>query len=127
MIAVVVGLTHLLLQVEDLKAAEAFYVGMLGFTVLNRSALRDGRPLLVTGEGLGLTVVTTRGSPARSTVDHIAFFVPDVASVRSRLAELGLECEGPVATERYGMSIYVRDPDGNRIELHDRRPARDGQ
>lgn len=121
----VVELTHLLLQVKDLRVFEAFYIGVLGFSVQNRSTLRDGRPLLVTGEGLGLTVFPSAGSPTQSTVDHIAFLVPEIASVMARLTDLGLACEGPVATERYGASIYVRDPDGNRIELHDRRPRRE--
>ena len=117
-------LTHLLLQVADLAAAEAFYVGLLGFTVRSRSALNDGRPLLVTEQGLGLTIFPSAEPPAYTAVDHIAFLVPVIESIVGRLAEHGLAYEGPVTTERYGTSIYVRDPDGNRIELHDRSPGR---
>src|SRR5262249_20671371 len=50
-----VGLGHLLLQVTDLGAAESFYLGLLGLTVRKREDFRDGRPLVVTNEGLGLT------------------------------------------------------------------------
>lgn len=116
----VVGLTHLLLQVSNLAAAERFFVDMLGFTVRDRSALRDGRPLVVLRQGLGLTVFPGGAAPADKIVDHIAFRVQDLASFTARLADRKVPYEGPVTTPTYGTSIYVRDPDGNRIELHDR-------
>ncbi|MDR7522727.1 MAG: VOC family protein [Armatimonadota bacterium] len=114
------GLSHLLLQVRDLVAAERFFVGVLGFTVRERSTLRDGRPLVALTEGVGLTLLPAAVSPGVPAVDHVAFRVADLAAVRARLEAAGLPYEGPVATPRYGTSIYVRDPDGTRIELHDR-------
>ncbi|MDR7482439.1 MAG: VOC family protein [Armatimonadota bacterium] len=114
------GLTHLLLQVRDLAAAEEFFVSLLGFTVRERATLRDGRPLVALAEGLGLTVLPAGRGPGVPAVDHVAFRVADLAAVRARLEAAGLPYEGPVITPRYGTSIYVRDPDGTRIELHDR-------
>jgi ureidoacrylate peracid hydrolase len=114
------GLTHLLLQVGNLDAAERFFVDLLGFAVRDRSTLRDGRPLVVLRQGLGLTVFPGGGAPAEKTVDHIAFRVQDLAPFTQRLADRKVPYEGPVTTSTYGTSIYVRDPDGNRIELHDR-------
>jgi catechol 2,3-dioxygenase-like lactoylglutathione lyase family enzyme len=114
------GLTHLLLQVRDLAAAERFFVGLLGFTVRERGTLRDGRPLVALTEGLGLTPLPADRPPGSPAVDHIAFRVADLAAVRARLEAAGLAYQGPVTTPRYGTSIYVRDPDGTRIELHDR-------
>ncbi|MDQ7828062.1 MAG: VOC family protein [Armatimonadota bacterium] len=114
------GLSHVLLQVGDLAAAERFFVDVLGFTVRDRGTLRDGRPLVVLQQGLGLTA-RPAGIPAGpGLVDHIAFRVRDLDALRARLLRAGLPSEGPVTTAAYGTSIYVVDPDGTRIELHDR-------
>jgi 4-oxalocrotonate tautomerase len=113
-------LTHLLLQVYNLDDAVAFYAECLGFPVRNRSALRDGRPLVVLRRGLGLTVFPPDGGSGPKTVDHIAFRVPALEPVIDRLTRAGRAYEGPVTTPVYGTSIYCRDPDGNRIEFHDR-------
>ena len=117
--AAALGLTHLLLRVINLGAAERFFVGMLGFTVRDRSTLRDGRPLVFLRQGLGLTVLPAGGIPTEKTVDHIAFRVQDVAAFTRRFADRNVPYEGPVTTPLW-TSIYVRDADGNRIELHDR-------
>jgi len=88
--------------------------------VRDRGALRDGRPLVALRQGLGLTVFSPGAAASGETpVDHIAFRVEDLAPVVQRLAAAGLPYEGPVTTPGYGTSIYVSDPDGNRIELHD--------
>lgn len=110
-------LSHLLLQVRDLSAAEAFYIGVLGCTVRERTTLRDGRPLVALHQGLGLTVFPDQPGPP--TVDHIAFRVRSLDPLLERLQVAGVAVEGPVRTATYGTSIYVRDPDGNRVELHD--------
>lgn len=115
-----ITITHLLLQVSNLGAAERFFVDMLGFAVRDRSTLRDGRPLVVLRQGMGLTVFPGGTAPVEKTVDHIAFRVQDLVSFRERLDDRKVAYEGPVTTPTYGTSIYVRDPDGNRIELHDR-------
>jgi 4-oxalocrotonate tautomerase len=116
----VIGLSHLLLQVKDLKSAEAFYVDLLGFTRREHTTLRDGRPLLSLEEGLGLTTYHPGGDPGARNVDHIAFRISGLDPLLDRLNKAQCSYEGPVVSTRYGTSVYVRDPDGNRIEFHDR-------
>jgi len=113
-------LSHLLLQVRDLAAAERFFVEVLGFAVRTRSTLRDGRPLVVLQPGLGLTTWPAGLAGGGRAVDHVAFHVGDLGAVVARLGRAAIAYEGPVTTSTYGTSIYVADPDGNRIELHDR-------
>lgn len=112
-------ISHVLLQVGDLIAAERFFVDVLGFAVRDRGALRDGRPIVVLQEGLGLTCRRAGSELGAGSVDHIAFRVRDLGALRARLDQAGLAYEGPVSTATYGSSIYVPDPDGTRIELHD--------
>lgn len=113
-------LSHVLLQVGDLAAAERFFVEVLGFAVRDRGVLRDGRPLVVLREGLGLTPRPADAHASAGSVDHIAFRVWDLGAMRARLDQAGIAYEGPLTTTAYGNSIYVPDPDGTRIELHDR-------
>ncbi|MGH2977377.1 MAG: 2-hydroxymuconate tautomerase family protein [Gaiellaceae bacterium] len=106
-------LDHLLLEVSDLERAEAFYVEMLGFSVRKRETRRDGRPLVVTEQGLGLT----NGGGPGGTVEHLAFRSRDIAGLAERCRAAGVEIvDGPMETP-YGISLYVRDPDGNKVEL----------
>jgi len=110
---VVWHLDHVLLEVSDLGRAEAFYLGLLGFSVRKRETHRDGRPLVVTEQGLGLT--TGRGSSG--TVEHLAFRTRNVARLAERLHDEAVEIvDGPMETS-YGISLYIRDPDGNKVEL----------
>lgn len=106
---------HLLLQVSDLEAAEAFYIGFLGFTVRKREPFPDGRPLTTTEEGLGLTN-GVRGV-AGSVVEHIAFKTSDIREIAQRAAAQGVEILKPPGQGPYGLTVYLADPDGNRIEL----------
>ncbi|CAN3130618.1 4-oxalocrotonate tautomerase family enzyme [Mycobacterium sp. smrl_JER01] len=111
---VVYGLGHLLLQTADLAAAEEFYLNFLGLTVRKREDFRDGRPLIVTDQGLGLTT----GRPAgEGPVEHIAFRARNLSEIARRAKERGVPIlDGPIPSG-YGFSLYMLDPDGNKIEM----------
>ena len=108
------GLHHLLLQTSDLEAAERFFVDLLGFSVRKREAFTDGRPLMVTHQGLGLT----NGAPGEpGAVEHIAFRVSGVRALAERARAAGAVILKEPGPGPYGLTVYVADPDGNRIEL----------
>jgi ureidoacrylate peracid hydrolase len=111
----VCGLGHLLLETTDLARAEDFYVGVLGFTVRKRERFRDGRPLTVTSEGLGLT---NGRSADRSPVEHIAFHVQGLRTLAERAKGAGATVVRGPEPSAYGLSLYLSDPDGNQIELY---------
>ncbi len=106
---------HLLLQTRDLDRAEGFYLGFLGFSVKKREELPDGRPLTVTEEGLGLTN-GVRGD-AGAVVEHVAFRSRDIRGLAERAAAEGIEILKPLGPGPYGLTVYLADPDGNKIEL----------
>ncbi len=117
------GVSHLLLQTKDLARAEQFYVWVLGFHIKERSTFRDGRPLIVMREGLGLTEMTEEGKRSRNdqgqALEHVAFKIADVKVLERDLRAAGVTIyDGPKPTS-YGTSIYFFDPDGVRIECHD--------
>ena len=125
-----VGLDHVVLRVADVERALAFYCGVLGCAeerrvdALGLIQLRAGAHLIdlvdVAGP-LGRAGGAPPGESARN-VDHFALQVApfDADALRAHLESHGIE-PGDVA-ERYGAlgmgpSMYIRDPDGNVVEL----------
>lgn len=108
------GLGHLLLQTTDLEAAEAFYLGLLGLTLRKREVFRDGRPLTLTNEGLGLT---SGRPPGDGPLEHVAFQARDVPGLAERARSAGVKIVRGPEQSAYGVSLYLLDPDGNQIEV----------
>jgi len=124
------GLDHVVLRVSDLTRSLRFYVEMLGCTEERRSdalglvQLRAGASLIDlidVSSPLGKLGGPAAGAQGRN-VDHIALQLAhfDAARITAQLAAFGVE-PGDVAS-RYGAlgmgpSMYVRDPDGNVVEL----------
>ncbi|WP_080840196.1 VOC family protein [Cohnella massiliensis] len=110
---------HVHLHVGDLKTAEEFYCGLLGF----RPMLRFGPSALFTGAGgyhhhIGLNVWAGVGAPPTpDDATGLSFFTivyPDPAHIELILREL--ERRG-VRTEAKGDAYYFRDPFGIGIRL----------
>ncbi|MEE2690291.1 MAG: VOC family protein [Pseudomonadota bacterium] len=124
------GLDHVVLRVADLERSLAFYIGALGCTLekeqkaIGLVQLRAGRSLIdlvpVSGR-LGSMGGAPPGAEGRN-LDHFALAIEpyDEAALRAHLERLGIEV--PESGMRYGAegegpSVYVRDPDGNVVEL----------
>lgn len=108
------GLGHLLLQTSDLEAAEAFYLGLLGLTLRKRETFRDGRPLTLTNEGIGLT---DGRPPGAGPLEHVAFEARDVPGLADRARSVGVTIVRGPEPSAYGVSLYLLDPDGNQVEV----------
>jgi len=110
------GLGHLLLQASDLEAAERFYLGFLGLTERKRETFRDGRPLVVTNEGLGLTNGRPEGA---GPLEHVAFRGRGLPALAERARAEGVEVVRGPEPSAYGSSLYLADPDGTVVEVYD--------
>jgi catechol 2,3-dioxygenase-like lactoylglutathione lyase family enzyme len=124
------GFDHIVLRVRDKTAALAFYEGVLGLSIdrdrpeLGLTHVRAGRQMidLVTLDGpLGKAGGNGPGVEGRN-LDHFALQVRpfDEAAIRAHLAAHDVEVveEGPrYGADGDGFSLYVRDPDGNTVEL----------
>ena len=79
--------------------------------------------LLLFTEGASSSPIAVSGGviPPHNTVGagHFAFAVSrdELETWRVLLQERGIEIESEVRWERGGSSIYIRDPDGNLVEL----------
>lgn len=124
------GLDHIVLRVADLPRMLAFYHEVLGCTderaqpELGLFQLRAGASLidLVTLDGkLGARGGAAPGAEGRN-LDHFALAIDpfDREGLGTHLAahQVDIIEEGPrYGAEGEGPSIYIRDPEGNVVEL----------
>jgi ureidoacrylate peracid hydrolase len=108
-------LHHLLIEVADLDQSLQFYVDVLGFTVAKREPFRDGRDLVVTHQGLGLT--TGGGANGHGGLQHVCFGARGVDALAGRARSKGYQVLRGPGPGPYGHTAYVQDPDGNEVEL----------
>lgn len=106
---------HMLMMVQDVERSTSFYVDQLGFSVRPAKPLADGRPF--TAFRQGIAIVGGREGGHRQ-IDHMAFEVNDVRSLRDRLQKARVAFQEDLHDGPYGLTIYVTDPDGTRIELY---------
>ena len=126
----VLGIDHVVLRIADLEKSLAFYVGVLGCAVEKRQEdigliqLRAGRSQidLVPLEGKrGKAGGAPPGTEGRN-VDHVALEIDafDEGALRAHLERHGIavdEVKRRFGARGYGPSLYIADPDGNKIEL----------
>lgn len=118
------GLDHVVLRVKDQEASRRFYTEALGCTVDHVNE-RVSLVQLRFGDQLIDLLPGDRG-PDGSGVDHVCLSIrcADLGAVRDALVRKGLPVEGDVVERRgafgTGPSLYLRDPDGYRIELKPR-------
>jgi catechol 2,3-dioxygenase len=128
--AVRVGHVHL--KVADLDRALGFYRDVLGFTVTQRFGAQA--VFLAAGDyhhHVGLNTWESRGGapPAVGTTGlyHSAFVYPTRAALGDafrRVVRAGLQLDG-AADHGVSQALYLRDPDGNGVELYWDRPMAD--
>ena len=125
-----VDIGHVHLKVSDLDRSLGFYRDVLGFELQQRYG--DQAAFSSAGgyhHHLGLNTWESAGAgpPPRGTTGlyHVAIRYPDrrtLADAVKRVLAAGIPLDG---ASDHGVSeaIYLRDPDGNGIELYRDRPA----
>ncbi len=113
------------LYVNDLEAAERFYVDVLGLTFVARQPgrhvfLRCGEQMVLLFDPVACQTDDGDIPPhGMRGAGHVAFAVSNADQVawRDRLQRHGVLIERSVRWPGGGESIYLRDPAGNSLEL----------
>jgi len=125
-----VRIGHVHLKVADIERALSFYCGVLGFGLVHRFG--EEAAFVSAGDyhhHIGLNTWESRGGsppPAGTTgLFHIAILYPSRAALADalrRLTAAGISLDG---ASDHGVSeaLYLRDPDGNGVELYRDRPS----
>lgn len=122
---------HLVLRVQDLGRSVAFYRDVLGCTVARERPSLGMVHLHAGASMIDLIAVDgslgRRGGPAAGTqgrnLEHLCLRIEpfDECRLREHLQMHGVAVDGEVSSnlgaEGDGRSLYLRDPDGNGVEL----------
>ena len=122
------GIDHVVLRVRDQAVSQQFYVDVLGCTVarinerISLIHLRFGEQLI----DLLPASAPAPGRPEGVGMDHLCLSIEcdDLTKLADELVRRGVALDGAVS-ERFGAygrgpSLYIRDPDGYRVELKPR-------
>ena len=119
-----IAFAHVGLNVRDLERMERFYTGLLGFIVTDRGELGAARLVFLSRDAREhhqIVLVSGRAeSLDYSVLNQISLRVPDLAALRyfhAHAAAYGGNDIQPV-THGNAISVYLRDPEGNRIEFY---------
>jgi len=124
-----VRIGHVHLKVADLDRAIGFYRDVLGFELTQRY---DDQAAFLSAGGyhhhIGLNTWESQGGsppPAgRTGLYHLAIVYPsraELAGALHKLIEAGIKLDG-ASDHGVSQALYLRDPDGNGVELYWDRP-----
>ena len=130
----IVGVAHLGIRVAEFERSRHFDE-QLGFRHIAGPFEHEPVAILENAAGVEINLVVN-ASPVSSTnvlmdvpekhagYTHVALLVPSLDDTLTRLGLLGIELSGgPVTFPNGSRAVFVRDPDRNVIELHERAPA----
>ncbi len=122
----VTQMDHIVLAVADVERSLRFYTEVLGIPGERVDEFRAGKvgfPSVRINSDTLIDIATRKGEPAAPNVDHFCLVVQplDFAELLAYLRANDV----PIVTEpvsRWGahgraMSVYIKDPDGNQVEL----------
>ena len=127
----ILGLAHLGIRVHNLERSVAFYE-LLGFTKTAGPIGPEPVAILDHSSGVEVNLILNAPSPREPNIlmdtpekhpgiTHVALLCPDIQAAKRRLEAAGVRLSGgPISFGPNAQGIFVRDPDGNVIELHQR-------
>jgi catechol 2,3-dioxygenase-like lactoylglutathione lyase family enzyme len=142
----ITGFNHVGIQVRDVERSTRFYTELLGLELVSRFSKDDAYVQRVVGyhpdvvlevailrlpDSKGFLEILEYRGVERTPVDpatanpgtsHLCFFVDDLDALYERLTAEGVEFVSPPETPTSGMNlggrlVYMKDPDGIRVEL----------
>jgi catechol 2,3-dioxygenase-like lactoylglutathione lyase family enzyme len=117
------GLDHVVLRVRDQAVSTRFYIDVLGCAL---DQVNEAISLVQLRFGAHLIDLLPATEEPGSGLDHICLSIrcEDLPALADALRGQGVALDGGVVDRRgafgQGPSLYIRDPDGYRIELKPR-------
>ena len=116
-----IGIDHVVLVVADVERSLAWYREHLGLEPLRLEEWRRGEvPFPSLRVDAGTIIDLVAGDRDGRNLDHLCILV-EGADLHAAAREPRLDAEGPprrlFGARGVGWGLYVRDPDGNRVEL----------
>ena len=127
----IAGLAHIGIRVHDLERSTRFYA-LLGFTKTLGPIGPEPVAILDHPSGVEINLILNAPNasepnvlmdmPAKHAgITHIALLCPDILAAKASLEAEGIALSGgPIRFGPGAQGIFVRDPDGNVLELHQR-------
>jgi len=124
-------LDHLLIKTSNIKEMMSFYCFILGYKVQRDILKEEGLIELSAGESMidlfDISHENDTGQVSNETkksnnIDHFCILLDnfDETDIKVHLKNFGVSCsdiEMNYGSSGYGPSIYIYDPDGNKVEL----------
>ena len=107
----ILGIHEIAFEVQDLERSIAFYRDILGLPLYSRGPQQAW--FCIGDQRLALF---TRDRPGSG--QHFALLIPPEETERARDSLLSHGFPEETMQQDDGFSVYVRDPDGNKIELY---------
>lgn len=117
----IVGVAHIGLKTDDLKAARDFYGHELGFEEAFTLDKPSGGMMLTyfkVNDHQYIEIFPELKSPTEDRLSHIAFETTDIQKLRDYMASRGVKVPDKLKTQLDGnVSFEVNDPDGHTVEF----------
>jgi catechol-2,3-dioxygenase len=117
-----ISFSHLGIYVKDPRQMEQFYTRVLGFVVTDRGPLGPVQLTFLSRDATEhhqIVLASGRPSGGFNPINQISFRMADLAGLREMYRRLEREGVSELAPVSHGnaLSVYFKDPEGNRIEL----------
>jgi len=115
----ITGLDHIVVKCRDVEASIEFYCGTLGLEPVRVDEWRRGEALFPSARINASTIIDLFGAePDGSNIDHVCLvFDGDTIDALEERFPDGNRGDGLFGAQGYASSLYIKDPDGNTVEL----------
>ncbi len=106
------------IRVTDLTKSKDFYLNVLGFKVTQEIVRPTATLVFLEAHGIVVELIYSEANQKRTLgpVDHIAFYVDNLAEKIEELKSFGIALDGDVRQVGGGKMAFFFGPDGERFE-----------